>query len=173
MSDENCAEHCIDERHMICDHSEVLMNFNNCYVCSEVYDTLTANLSAIFQKKKLQLILAESVDFKCKLFIKKHCGENTFTSRTTHLFTSYSFSLLGCHYGVISLFCKLSCVAWKNIDSSIKGSLNLNIGRAEGRAKQVGICFIENQFLKHLERMHNDVCMYLYRKDTRKCLNIC
>lgn len=53
MSDENYAEHCIDERHMICDHCEVLTNFNNCHVCSEVYDTLTANLSAIFQTKKV------------------------------------------------------------------------------------------------------------------------
>lgn len=53
MSDENCAEHCIDERHMICDHCEVLMNFNNCHVFSEVYDILTANLSAIFQMRKL------------------------------------------------------------------------------------------------------------------------
>lgn len=53
MSDESCAEHCVDERHMICDHCEVLMNFNNCHVFSEVYDTLTANLSAIFQMRKL------------------------------------------------------------------------------------------------------------------------
>lgn len=62
MSDENYAEHCIDERHMICDHCEVLTNFNNRHVCSEVYDTLTANLSAIFQTKKVTAILAESVD---------------------------------------------------------------------------------------------------------------
>lgn len=53
MSDKNGAEHCIDKRHMICDHCEVLMNFNKYHVFSEVYDTLTANLSAIFQMRKL------------------------------------------------------------------------------------------------------------------------
>lgn len=53
MSDENYAEYCTDKRHMICDHCAVLMNFNNCHVCSEVYDTLAANLSALFQTKNL------------------------------------------------------------------------------------------------------------------------
>lgn len=38
---------------VICDRCEVLMNFNKWYVCSEVYDTFTGNLSASFQKKKL------------------------------------------------------------------------------------------------------------------------
>lgn len=49
---------------MICDRCEVLMNFNKWHVCSEVYNTFTGNLSASFQKKKLQLVLKESVEFK-------------------------------------------------------------------------------------------------------------
>lgn len=63
---------------VICDRCEVLMNFNKWYVCSEVYDTFTGNLSASFQKKKLQLVLRESVEFK---FVvqkeKKNCEEIT------------------------------------------------------------------------------------------------
>lgn len=101
MSDENCAEHCLDERHMICDHCEVLMNFNNCRVFSEVYDTLTANLSAIFQMRKLQLILAESVDFNLKLFIKKrkalwrkHIHIQDYVSFMSLNFWSYNWAVI-------------------------------------------------------------------------------
>lgn len=50
-SHENCAEDCIDVRYMICDHCEVLMNFNSCHVCSEVCDTLTANVGWFSDKK--------------------------------------------------------------------------------------------------------------------------
>lgn len=159
---------------MICDHCAVLMNFNNCHVCSEVYDTLAANLSALFQTKNLQLILAESVDFKFKLFIKKSIVEKTHSHPELPTFSSAP--ILGVPMGLpfledkLIFQAKLRCLAESRQQHK---SLNLSTVRTEGRTIQVGICFTDNQFLKHLERLHNGVYTYLYRKAPKKCLILC